>query len=159
EVKRLSEAVGACYAELRPLLAEEGIHILSWQELTTTQMTAARRYFEEIVFPILTPLAVDFGRPFPHISNLSVNLAVQVKRNHGDKFARVKVPDPLPALVPLTRPGPSATKRSRTRRKEAYAWLEDVIAGNLQALFPGVEIIDAYPFHVTRRAEIEIQQL
>jgi polyphosphate kinase len=160
EVKRLSEAAGACFSELRAQLAEEGVHILSWEELNGAHLQAARRYFSEIVFPVLTPLAVDFGRPFPHISNLSLNLAVQIRGDVGaEHFARVKIPDSLPALVPLTRSRKSLTKRSRTRRKEAYAWLEDVIAANLQDLFPGMDIVDAHPFHVTRDADIEIKEL
>src|SRR5262249_46912426 len=80
EVKRLSDAACACFeSELKPLLAEEGIHISSWDQLTDRQTTAARRYFAETIFPVLTPLAFDPGRPFPHISNLSLNLAVSIR--------------------------------------------------------------------------------
>jgi polyphosphate kinase len=161
EVKRLSDAASSCLAnELKPLLFEEGIQILSWDELNSRQVLAARSYFNEIVFPVLTPLAFDPGRPFPHISNLSLNLAVLIRDKEGaEHFARLKVPDSLPALVPLTRTRHSLTKRSRTRRKEAYAWLEDVIMANLDALFPGMEIVEAHPFHVTRDADMAIKEL
>src|SRR5689334_2560647 len=104
EVKRLSDAASSCLeSELRPLLADEGIRLLNWEELNGQQIQSAKRYFSEIVFPVLTPLAFDPGRPFPHISNLSLNLAVLIRDQRGvEHFARVKVPDSLPALVPLT---------------------------------------------------------
>ena len=88
---------------------------------------------------MLTPLAFDPGRPFPHISNLSLNLAVLIRDAAGqDRFARVKVPDSLPALVPAdaARARP-AGKRNRARREECYVWIEEIIAANLDALFPG----------------------
>ena len=105
EVKRLQDSAGSCFdQELKPLLTEQGIQILSWPELKQRQLLAAKRYFSEIVFPVLTPLAFDPGRPFPHISNLSLNLAVSIRDKDGaEHFARIKVPDSLPALVPLTR--------------------------------------------------------
>ncbi len=108
-------------------------------------------YFRQVVFPVLTPLAFDPGRPFPHISNLSLNLAVAVRDGKGvERFARVKVPDTLPQLVPVERP---------TGSRPVLVWLEQVIIGNLQMLFPGLEIMEAYPFRVTRDAEVEIQEL
>lgn len=161
EVKRLSDAACTCFeSELRPLLADEGIRLLTWSELNANQVSAAKRYFSEIVFPVLTPLAFDPGRPFPHISNLSLNLAVLIRDKDGlEHFARVKVPDSLPALVPLTRSQQSLTKRSHAARKEAYAWLEEIIAANLDALFPGMEVVEVHPFHVTRDADIAIKEL
>jgi polyphosphate kinase len=87
--------------ELKPLLFDEGVQVLNWPELNQKQEQAAERYFDETVFPVLTPLAFDPGRPFPHISNLSLNLAVSIRDKTGaEHFARVKVPDTLPALVP-----------------------------------------------------------
>ncbi len=98
------------------------------------------------MFPVLTPLAFDTGRPFPHISNLSLNLGVVVRDAHGaEKFARVKIPNTLPQLVTV---GP-----------QQFVWLEQLIAANLQALFPGLEIVQGHPFHVTRDAEVAIQEL
>src|SRR5262249_34120785 len=73
--------------------------------------------------------------------------------------ARVKVPDSLPALVPLTRQGKSPNRRSRNRRKEYYVWIEQVVAANLHALFPGMQVLEAHPFHVTRDADIAIKEL
>jgi polyphosphate kinase len=161
EVKRLMDAANHCLEkELKPALAEEGIHILPYSELTGKQLQNCHRYFTETIFPVLTPLAFDPGRPFPHISNLSLNLAVLIRdAKGGERFARVKVPDSLPALVPLTRSQKARSKRSRTHRKESYVWIEEVIAANLDALFPGMQIIEAHPFHVTRDADIAIKEL
>ena len=161
EVKRLLDAAHNCLEkELKPALAEEGIHVLSYADLTPKQLHACQRYFSEIIFPVLTPLAFDPGRPFPHISNLSLNLAVLIRdAKGGERFARVKVPDSLPALVPLTRSQKAANKRARSRRSESYVWIEEVIAANLNALFPGMQIIEAHPFHVTRDADIAIKEL
>ena len=154
------EAAHQCLEkELRPALADEGVHILPYHELNAKQLPACKRYFAEIIFPVLTPLAFDPGRPFPHISNLSLNLAVLIRDAGGDeRFARVKVPDSLPALVPLPLHNISK-KRTRARRQESYVWIEEVIAANLDALFPGMQIVEAHPFHVTRDADIAIKEL
>jgi polyphosphate kinase len=162
EVKRLVDAANTSLEkELKPALADEGIEILSYADLSPKQLQVAERYFSEIIFPVLTPLAFDPGRPFPHISNLSLNLAVLIRdAKGGERFARVKVPDSLPALVPLTRSKkPSSKKRTHSRSKEAYVWIEEVIAAHLDALFPGMQVIEAHPFHVTRDAEVAIKEL
>jgi polyphosphate kinase len=162
EVKRLVDAANTSLEkELKPALSAEGIEILGYGNLSDKQRQAAQRYFQEIIFPVLTPLAFDPGRPFPHISNLSLNLAVLIRdAKGGDRFARVKVPDSLPALVPLTRSQQSEDKkRSRSRRKEAYVWIEEVIAAHLTSLFPGMQIVESHPFHVTRDAEVAIKEL
>src|SRR5437588_3243868 len=88
--------------DLLPLLAAEHIYVLDYEQLDEKQRAATYSYFEHEVFPVLTPLAVDPGHPFPHISNLSLNLAVVIKdQAHGERFARVKVPPTLPRLVPV----------------------------------------------------------
>src|ERR1019366_7260100 len=159
EVKRLVEAAHQCLEkELRPALAEQGIHVVPYYELSSKQLQACKRYFAEIIFPVLTPLAFDPGRPFPHISNLSLNLAVLIRDKDGvEHFARVKVPDSLPQFVPLKRP----RKKSRKRppREETFVWLEQVISANLPALFRGMDVIEAHPFPVTRDADIPIKEL
>ena len=161
EIKRLMEAANHCLeSELKPALADEGVHILPYGELSAKQLQVCKRYFAEIIFPVLTPLAFDPGRPFPHISNLSLNLAVLIRDASGaERFARVKVPDSLPALVPLTRSHKPTSKRARTRRQESFVWIEEVIAANLDALFPGMQIVEAHPFRVTRDADIAIKEL
>ena len=146
--------------ELVPALATAGIRILDYAELSEEQLATVNSYFQDTIFPTLTPLAFDPGRPFPHISNLSLNLAVVLRDTKGiEHFARVKIPDTLPALVPLA-PGSKMKSKARTTGKEhAFVWIEQLIVANLSALFPGMEILQAHPFHVTRDADVAIQDL
>jgi polyphosphate kinase len=150
-------AVNCFRRQLEPALMKHGIMILPYSELAEEQRQRATKYFEESVFPVLTPLAFDPGRPFPHISNLSVNLAVLIRDQQGEQhFARVKVPNSLPQLVSVDRGVRPARKRPP---KQTFLWLEDLIKAHLEALFPGIEVLQAHPFHVTRDADIEIQEL
>jgi polyphosphate kinase len=152
-------------SQLLPSLKKEGIHVVDYSQLAPPQAAIADRYFSETVFPTLTPLAFDPGRPFPHISNLSLNLAVLLRDPQGvEHFARVKVPDSLPQLVPLQSAlkEPKSKSKSKTLkppRPQYFVWLEQLIISNLQSLFPGMEILEAHPFHVTRDADTAIQQL
>ena len=159
EVKKLlAEAHKCLHEQILPALAEAGIQILDYSALNEKQLAFADAYFQETVFPVLTPLAFDPGRPFPHISNLSLNLAMLIRGQDGvEHFARVKVPDSLPQFVPLKRPRKKT--RKRPPREEAFVWLEQVISANLPALFRGMEVIEAHPFHVTRDADTAIKEL
>jgi polyphosphate kinase len=150
-----SEAYGSLGEDLEPALANARINLLDYTELELTERAAVDAYFHQTIFPVLTPLAFDPGRPFPHISNLSLNLAVVVRDDKGiDHFARVKVPPTLPQLVPV------ALNRSTPEEPaQGLVWLEQVIIANLQPLFPGLEVREAHPFHVTRDAEVAIQEL
>jgi polyphosphate kinase len=153
EFTALIEEAQACRERLLFDLAENGIHVLDYRDLSFEQREFADRYFHDTVFPVLTPLAHDPGRPFPHISNLSLNLSVTVRdATAREHFARVKVPDTLPQLIPLQ------PVKSKTR-PVTFVWIEQVIQANLQALFPGMLIVESYPFHVTRDAELAIQEL
>ena len=158
EVKKLNADARRCLLDkLLPALAASRIEILDYAALDERQRATADLYFQDTVFPVLTPLAFDPGRPFPHISNLSLNLAVLIKDGQGNEhFARVKVPDSLPQLVPLHKP---PKKRKAGVSPAAFVWLEQVIATNLAALFPGMEIVETHPFHVTRDADIAIKEL
>jgi polyphosphate kinase len=129
---------------LLPALADAGIEIREWQHLGPDDRAAATNEFEQRIFPILTPLAVDPGHPFPYISNLSLNLAVQVTdlASERRRFARLKVPDTLPRFLTL----PSGT----------HVLLEQVIAAHLDALFPGMAVAGSWPFRVTRNADLTL---
>lgn len=146
--------------DLLPRLKQSGIHILSYTGLNKRQRSSVNNYFEEVVFPVLTPLAFDPGHPFPYISNLSLNLAVVIRDQDGrELFARVKVPDSLPRLVPLKKSSGSTRKDGTVPVNQYFVWLEQVIAENLNRLFPGMEIIEAHPFRVTRDADMLIQEM
>lgn len=134
----------ACYHdEIRPALADAGIHILSWEDLTAAERTEMREWFEETILSILTPLSFDPAHPFPFISNLSLSLGVLVKPDPNQKatFTRIKIPPNQPRLVPIT-------------EGERYILLEEVIRGNLDLLLPNVEIVETAMFRVTRNAEV-----
>jgi polyphosphate kinase len=143
--------------QLHPALANAGIHVLNHDDLSKRQKRKVRDYFEREIFPVLTPLAFDPARPFPHISNLSLNLAALIRDPEtGDEhFARVKVPASLPRLVPLV---PLDPDELILPEEHKFVWVEQVIAANLDRLFPGMEIVSAHPFRITRNNDMEIQE-
>jgi polyphosphate kinase len=133
--------------DLRPALAEHDIRIVGMDELTREQGEKLAERFRRQIFPVLTPLAVGVGRPFPYISNLSLSLAVLVRdpQTGVRTFARVKVPkEMLPRFLPIGADG------------QTFVALEEAIAGHLQALFPGMEVVDSGVFRVTRDADFEV---
>jgi len=152
-----------CWKEdLLPKLAEAGINVLSYDQLKSRQRKLLRRHFKREIFPVLTPLAFDPGHPFPHISNLSINLAVEIRDpRESERFARVKVPHLLDRMLRI----PSEDKADEYERlglrepfAENFVWLEEVVTANLDLLFPGLEIVSAHPFRVTRDADVEIEE-
>jgi polyphosphate kinase len=160
EIKRLSADAYKCLAGLHPELDEAGIRILDYSGLSETQLRVAANFFTEAAFPVLTPLAFDPGRPFPHISNLSLNLATLIRDSQGnERFARIKVPDSLPPLVPVNRAATPKQKRRRSQSHLEFVWLEQVIAAHLGSLFPGMQVLESHPFHVTRDADMAIKEL
>lgn len=160
-VIRLFRSAHECWnKELVPALHEAGIHIVNYADLSDEQRATLDSYFLEAVFPTLTPLAFDPGRPFPHISNLSLNLAILLRGVEGEQhFARVKIPDTLPQLVPVSAPKPKSRTKKAVIKEQTFIWLEQLIIANLAHLFPGMTIEEAHPFHVTRDADSEIQDL
>jgi polyphosphate kinase len=153
------------YSRLRDELAQNSIYVLGYDELDEHQREDADRYFDDVVYPVLTPLAFDPARPFPHISNMSLNLAVLIRTPEGEeRFARVKMPRALPRLVPICADagaGPSCEIKGDDKRGRSYhfVWLEQLVAAHLGSIFPGMEVVEAHPFRVTRDADIAIQEL
>ncbi|MEJ7784145.1 MAG: polyphosphate kinase 1 [Solirubrobacteraceae bacterium] len=145
-VRDLGGRLGRCFeGQLRPALAEQGIRVVSCAECSTEELESVEQRFDDEIFPVLTPLGVGPGRPFPYISNLSLSLAVRVRdpETRHETFARVKVPrEILPRFVALG--------------DGLYVALEDVIARNLHRLFPGMEILGHDVFRVTRDADLEV---
>ena len=132
--------------DLIPALANEGIEVARWDELSEDEQKQCKRLFKERVFPVLTPLAVDPAHPFPYISGLSLNLAVLVRNPKTDKehFARVKVPPIFSRFVPLG--------------NQRFVPLEDVIGEHLKRLFPGMEVLRWATFRVTRNEDLEVEE-
>ena len=160
EIKRLVGDAYKCLASLKPELDEAGIRIIDYSDLNEVQLRVANNYFTDSAFPVLTPLAFDPGRPFPHISNLSLNLAALIRDTQGnERFARIKVPDSLPPLVPVNRAATPKQKRRRSQSHLEFVWLEQVIAAHLGSLFPGMQVLETHPFHVTRDADMAIKEL
>ncbi|MHC5824524.1 MAG: polyphosphate kinase, partial [Nostoc sp.] len=143
---------------LRPLLTNHGIHILDYIDLNQKQRTHLNSYFEEQVFPVLTPLAVDPSHPFPFISNLSLNLAVVVKNPDTEEefFARVKVPSVLPRFLPI--PPELGTVDEGKPAHWTGVPLEQAIAHNLESLFPGMNIQEYHPFRITRDGDLILEE-
>ncbi|MBD2120036.1 polyphosphate kinase 1 [Trichocoleus sp. FACHB-262] len=143
---------------LRPQLANQGIYLLDYMDLNQEQRVYLQRYFEEQIFPVLTPLAVDPSHPFPYISNLSLNLAVVIQDPETEEefFARVKVPKVLPRFLQLPE------NLQLQPKGQGGAWtgvpLEQVVAHNLESLFPGMNIQEYYPFRITRNADLELEE-
>lgn len=146
--EQLLERRRRAFAEdVLPGLAEHGINLCDWKSLGHDDQRWVSKVFAERIFPVLTPLAVDPGHPFPYISNLSLNLALIVRDPAGGerRFARVKVPPLLPGLLAM----PDGRR---------FVALEQVIAAHLEELFPGMEIESHHPFRVTRNADLTLEE-
>jgi len=142
----IAQHCGRLMQDVLPALAERGVTLhQTLDTLSREDREHLDAYFQANVFPVLTPLAVDPGHPFPYISNLSLSIAVVLRGPDGEeRFARVKVPKIIPRWVPLTAPN-------------SFVPLEQVIGSNLEALFPGVEILGWYLFRITRNTDLQIE--
>jgi polyphosphate kinase len=145
-VNTLIEKQQACLADLLDLLGEHDVRLVDVESLKATEFSALDEYFEREVFPVLTPLALDPGHPFPYISNLTISLAVRLRDPEDGTvhYARVKVPKSLPRWVPIA------------GRSNHFVPLEQVIGTNLSALFPGYEVLSYHAFRLTRYSDLEI---
>jgi polyphosphate kinase len=156
-VRRLMDTASALFSrDLIPALEAEAIRIHTWDSLSERARRAATTYFRQTVFPVLTPLAVDPGHPFPFVSNLSLSLAVEAidPVTLDRRFARVKVPESFPRFIDVHRlehPGASSSEAQHDLLP-----LEELIAQNLGDLFPGMEIASCFPFRVTRDMDLEL---
>jgi polyphosphate kinase len=164
--ERVIALLGDLRSTLRDLLNEldqQGIRVHAIQSLSATDRAAISQFFEEEIFPILTPLAADGARPFPFISNLSMNIAVHLVENGKDPtdpenylFVRLKIPETLPRFVDLNR-----IRRRYGSADSAFThdfvWIEEVIADNLSLLCPGMTVVEQHPFRVTRNADIDYE--
>lgn len=144
--------------QLRPQLVDHGVYLLDYVDLNQEQRNYLHEFFDQHIFPVLTPLAVDPSHPFPHISNLSLNLAVVIKKPKDDKklFARVKVPRVLPRFVEIPQ------TLHQTANQNQVVWvgvpIEQIVAHNLETLFTGMDIQECYPFRITRNADLAVEE-
>lgn len=146
--------------EIVPALRENNIMIADYDDLSIEEKEKLNEYFKKEIFPVLTPLAFDPGRPFPYISNLSLSLAILVRKPNGENhFARVKVPSILPRLMQIDSiVKPEKKLQANGQFSAKFIWLEDLIRANLSVLFPGMEILEAHRFRITRDTDIELQE-
>jgi polyphosphate kinase len=158
----LDQHANCWHKDVLPKLREAGIEILNYGGLKRRQRKLLRQHFEREIFPVLTPLAFDLGHPFPHISNLSINLAVVLHDpRYGERFARLKVPAVFPRLLRIPSEERAESYESLGLLDDTsttFVWLEEVVAANLDLLFPGMDIISVFPFRVTRDADPEIEE-
>ncbi|HYO29215.1 MAG TPA: polyphosphate kinase 1, partial [Thermomicrobiales bacterium] len=140
--------------DLLPKLAEAGVEIVDYDHLEDEARRELTEWFDQSVFPILTPQAIDRGRRFPHVSNRSINLIVSLRLPVGARFARIKIPATLPRLVPIATPAPGVPPGRLLR----FTWLEQVVSAHLDRLFAGADVLACHPFHVTRDSDIELQE-
>ncbi len=149
--------------EVRPALAAEGIHLVRHEDLEEAEGNRLRKLFRSDIFPVLTPLAVDPAHPFPYISGLSLNLAVEIRDpdTGKDYFARVKVPETLPRFLSVDARGKASKvtdASSLSDEPRSFVPLEDVISAHLDYLFPGMEVVNSYTFRVTRNEDVEVEE-
>ncbi len=135
--------------EIVPALSENGIHVMKYEQLADEDRLRADRYFRERVFPVLTPLAVDPGHPFPFISNLSMSLGVVLRQpgRRGKLFARIKIPQVLPAFIRVDENGLDGPYH--------FIHLNDLVTRHVHDLFPGMSLLNSMPFRITRNADVE----
>ncbi|HVK62606.1 MAG TPA: polyphosphate kinase 1, partial [Bdellovibrionales bacterium] len=153
-VNQLLNAQADCFQNVIQIeLAQDGVHLLSWDRLTDIERKFANQYFRQNIFPVLTPLAVDPGLPFPFISNLSTSLGVTLKHPEKDEklFARIKVPKIFPQWVQVRGNDPNS-------KQYRFVALLDMIIHNLKDLFPDMEVLGVMPFRITRNAEVEREE-
>ena len=152
--RELSQRQAALFREqIVPALIEQDVELVRWDDLDREEQKTCKRLFRDRIFPVLTPLAVDPAHPFPYISGLSLNLAVVIRNPHSDKqhFARVKVPQTFERFVPLDSTG-------KPGHGARFVPLEDVIGAHLKRLFPGMEVLEAHTFRVTRNEDLEVEE-
>ena len=150
-------------SQIVPALDDEGIHLVRYDELEDSEQDRLRKLFRSDIFPVLTPLAVDPAHPFPYISGLSLNLAVELRdpESNKDHFARVKVPETLPRFISVDARGRASQvvdASALSDEPRSFVPLEDVIAAHLDYLFPGMETTTHYTFRVTRNEDVEVEE-
>jgi polyphosphate kinase len=153
-------ALECLHQAILPKLEKSGVYLLDYTELSKPQKARVRDYFRKTVYPLLIPLPLGYGHPFPHISNLYLNLAIVLRDRKGNvKLMRLQVPDTLPRLFPLKRSSGSARKNGTIPYRHYFIWLEQIIIANLAEVFPDMKVIAAHPFRIIRDAAPKVGEL
>lgn len=160
QVKKMLATVDDLWNKtILPELKNNKIVISNIDELTKHEQDALKEYFNKEIYPVLTPLAFDPGRPFPYISNLSLSFAILISKTDNEKhFARVKIPKILPRLLRVDKILNSNKVGKNGKLSAKFIWLEDLIEQNLSYLFPGVNVESAHLFRITRNTDLSIQE-
>lgn len=147
--KMVDQQAASYRRSLVPAMKKEGIHLLETNEMNDAQRAFIREYFQDVVYPVLTPMAVDSSRPFPLILNKSLNVAVLIKRDGSNEFATVQVPAVLGRYVPVP---------SENDGEKAFVLLENIIIDNIDKLFVGYDVVTASPYRLTRNGDLSIDE-
>lgn len=153
EAEKLQQRHARCFLdEVQPALAEAGISVVSWKDLDDADREILTNYYEQHIYPVLMPLAVDTAHPFPYISGRALNISIRVRdpRTQKVEFARLKVPQMIPRYVRVD--------QRESADHVRYIPLEDLIGEQLAGLFPGMEVVDTHVFRVTRNEDVEIEE-
>ena len=155
-----TSAVQNLHDEMLPQLEKAGIHLMQSSRLPKHQKARVYDYFRKTVLPLLVPLPLSYGHPFPHISNLYLNLAVVLREHKGNiKLMRLQVPDTLPRLFPIKRSSGKARKDSKSMQSYSFMWLEEIIIANLEEIFPDAKVLAVHPFRIIRDATLHVDEL
>ncbi len=143
-----------------PKLKNAGIYFLDYPKLSKHQKERVQRYFKKTISPLLIPLPLGYGHPFPHISNLYLNLAIVLRDRKGNtRLMRLQVPDTLSRLFPVKRSSGRARKNGKTPFHHYFIWLEQIIAANLSEVFPDMKVIAVHPFRIIRDAALQVDEI
>jgi polyphosphate kinase len=155
-VSDLSARQRNCWHEdIVPRLRQEGIFLERYADLSGREKRLLSEYFQRQIYPVLTPLAVDSGHPFPHISNLSLNMLIVVADQRGEHIARMKIPAVIPRFVQIPEP---ERNDNHVRRRVRFVLVEDVIEANVSQLFPGKRVKGTHIFRITRDADLDFSE-
>ena len=153
-------ALQCLQTSILPQLDKSDIHFLAYSKLSKHQKERVYDYFKKTILPLLIPLPLSSGHPFPHVSNLYLNLAVVLRDQKGDlKSMRVQIPDTLPRLFLVKRSSGKARKNGKAPYRYYFIWLEQIIIANLDKLFPDQKVVAVHPFRIIRDAAVHVDEL
>jgi len=153
-------AVQCLHKSILPKLEKSDIHFLDYSKLSKHQKERVHDYFKKTISPLLIPLPLSYGHPFPHVSNLYLNLAIVLRDHKGTtKLMRLQIPDTLPRLFLVKRSFGKAGKSGKAPYRYYFIWLEQIIIANLAKVFPDLKVVAVHPFRIIRDAAVHADDL